>query len=159
MVIAHFSRAKTLTYTLCTLLACTAMCAITLYHPVGTGLVQYLNSKGLFRFYSAVFSWIFCSILIVRQLVILFQLVFRRSEAVWITDGKLFYINIVRDVLYHSIRCADIVGVYRSSHGGPFSRGIVLRLRSGSEVQIPSALFGDSNENLLTRLQEECAQT
>jgi len=156
VVIAYFSRAKALTYTLGIIVACSVLYGITLYHPANVTLTEYLNSKGLFRFYSALIFWILAVVVIFRQLVILNQIVFHGSEAIWTSERRLYYTNFGRDILYHSIRCGDVDSIYRNTSDGPMFRGIVLRLRSGAEIKIPCALFRESEETILANLQQAC---
>ena len=158
MVIAHFARGRSIAYVIGWFIACALLYSVTLYHPAGIPLKEYLDSKGLFRYDFAVIAWILGALLIVRQLTILNQLILRKSEAVWATRGKIFYLNAYWNILYRAVPCSDIEGFDVTTKGDFGSRGIVIRLRSGRERVVTTWLLSESTDMILSRLRAACGE-
>lgn len=156
MVIAYFARGRALAYATGWLIACAVLYGVTLYHPSGVSLKEYLDSKGMFRYDFAVVAWILGVVLIVRQLTILNQIIFRKSEAVWAARGKIFYLNVYWNIFYRAVPCSDIEGFDVTTKGDFRSRGIVIRLRSGREKVVTTWLLSESPDVILRRLRAAC---
>ena len=158
MVIAHFSNRSSLTYALSFLEACALMYGITLYHPKGVPLMEYMNSKGLFRYEFAFIAWACGILLVVRQFTILKQIIIHRSSAIWTTQNRLFYLNIYWDIVYRSVRLPDIVD-FQIRSGFTARAGIVVRLRSGQERVISTWLLLEPVDVVMSRLMSlQCAE-
>ena len=158
MVIAHFSKRSSLTYALSFLAACALMYGITLYHPRGVTLIEYMNSKGLFRYEFAFVAWTCGILLVVRQFTILKQIIIHRSSAIWTSRDRLFYLNIYWDIVYRSVRLPDIVD-FQIRSGFAARAGIVVRLRSGQERVISTWLLLEPLDMVMSRLMSlKCAE-
>ena len=158
MVIAHFSKRSSLTYALSFLGACTLMYGITLYHPKCVTLMEYMNSKGLFRYEFVFVAWTCGILLVVRQFTILKQIIVHRSSAIWTTRNRLFYLNIYWDIVYRSVNLPDIVDFQTRSEFAARA-GIVVRLRSGQERFISTRLLLEPVDVVMSRLMSlQCAE-
>ena len=151
MVIAHFSQRISLAYALGFLAACAIMCGITLYHPQGLTWMEYMKSKGIYRYEFAFGAWVCGVLLVVRQFTILKQIMVRRSNAIWTARNKLFYLNIYWDIVYRSVPLSDIVD-FRIGNGSAARAGIVVRLRNGREKVISTWLLLEPTDVVLSRL-------
>lgn len=152
MVIAHFAKQKSLPYALLFLIACALLYAATLYHPSGVSLHGFFASRALHSYEFAVVGWICGALLIVRQLTILNQVVLHRSNALWISGERLFYLNIYSNVVYKSIPLSDIAG-FDIRKGFAARAGIVVRLCSGRERVISTWLIAESADEVIARLK------
>jgi hypothetical protein len=152
MIIAHFSNRRSLAYVLVCLATCIIMYSITIYHPSGTTLREYLESKGIFRYQLAVFTWIGAGLLIVRLLTILRQIILRKSIALWTIDGRLVFLNIYWNIVYSSVALSDIVR-FRLQEGIAARAGIVVCLRNGRERLISTWLLSEQAGAVLEQLQ------
>lgn len=158
MAIAHFSKRSSLTYALGFLAACAIMYGITLYHPQGTTWMEYMKSKGLYRYEFALVAWVCGALLVVRQFTILKQIIVHRSNAIWTAKNKLFYLNIYFDIVYRSVSLSDIAD-FKIRSAFAARGGIVVRLRNGQERVISTWLLLEPADVVLSRLMSlQCAE-
>lgn len=157
MVIACYAKGRTAVYLIGLLILCVLLYSTALLPPEGVSLKEYLDSKGLFRFKFLVVGWICTVPLLVRVFVIAYQLVFRHSQAVWLAQGKVFYLNIYWNFLYSAVAVSDIEDFAMKMRGGPAARGIVLRLRSGQERVVSTWLLSEAPDVILSRLRAACS--
>ena len=158
MVIAYFSNRSALTYVLSFLAASALMFGITLYHPKGVTLMEYMNSKGLFHYEFAFIAWTCGILLVIRQFTILKQIIIHRSSAIWTTRNRLFYLNLYWDIVYRSVSLPDIVD-FQIRSGFAAHAGIVIRLRGGQERVISTWLLLEPVDVVMARLMSlQCAE-
>jgi len=152
MVIAHFSKRKSLIYTLSFLVACVLMYVATLYHPPGVSVSEYLHSKGLFRYEFAVAAWVCGALLIVRQIIILNQVIAHGSSAIWAAHDRLYYLNIFSGIFYRSVLLSDILE-FELRTDIAARGGVVIRLRNGQERMISTWLLLEPTDAVMARLR------
>ncbi|HTT83988.1 MAG TPA: hypothetical protein VMF67_10945 [Rhizomicrobium sp.] len=94
--------------------------------------MEYMRLKGQYRYEYAFVAWICGALLVVRQISILKQIILHRTNAIWVSHDRLFYLNIYWDVVYRSVPLSDIVG-FKIKSGFAALAGIVAHLRDGNE--------------------------
>ena len=151
-VLAHYSRAKAARSVVgisCVLLGVLLVWLFTyeghliphLMQRPGTLFAMVLSSSVAFGYFFVV------------ELLILRQMLFGRSEALWIQDGFVIYLH----KLYLSAACKDV----QSIDAGPFGLGghnvISLGLRGGRQMRVPTDAFTERQEDVMARLKQEIA--
>ena len=155
IVIAHFSKTRAYTYALCGLTVLGLLIILVLNHPAGTTLRSYLDSKGLFRYQYAQIALVSCSYLIVKILIILYQLLFREQWAIWVVDSKLRYINFCEIAFSSSVKIDDIESVTLGTSAFLFApTAIVFRGHSGDERKVPAWFLSEPVAVILKRLED-----
>lgn len=158
VVIARYATRKALAYVTGVLVFC-ALLLLTLRHPAGISLKAYLESRGPFVYEWAMAAWICGVLLFVRQMAILNQIVFKHAAAVWIADGRIFYMNIYWNILFVSVSCDQIESVSMGSMGSLRPDGIVMRQRGGGKRSIATWILSEPAEIVLSRLKDAIATT
>jgi len=113
--------------------------------------MQYMISKGLFRYELAIVCWICSAVLVLRQITILKQLILHKSNAVWTANRRLFYLNIYSGVLYRSVALSDIVD-FKLKEGLAARAGIAVRLRDGRQVVVSTWLLDEPADIIIRRM-------
>lgn len=153
MVIARFSIPKALAY----VIGCLAFCAIyyfvTLRHPPGMSLEEYLASKGAFRFPVVAAGWLAGGLFVLLQTVILNQILFHKGNAIWAKNGKIFYLNVHWNILYTFVGIGDIISVSIGKTGRLGLRAIVIQLQDGGQKAIPTWIFLEPADVILARIK------
>ena len=149
--IAQFSKPRAFAYVALNFVICASIISIANYHPPGTSLFQYATSQGRFR-PLMLLAPLVVPLLILLQIVILRQVLFRRGRAVWVIDGHLYFLNFYKSVLFSQVSISDIDHLSIKQSQILRSDAVVLHLNDGRLFFVPTGLLAENVEIILSRL-------
>src|SRR5215471_16401706 len=152
MVIARFSKLKAGSLSIGGIAIIPLLVAATLYHPRGTSLIDYIESRGEFWLVALPVGWLGLAAALLLFLAILYQLIFAQGKAVWIDGSTIIFLN----SWFRAIRQNDIKNVTAVRLGFWKLPAIVLTLRSGKIKSIPTGLLEEPTEVVLSRIHDQC---
>ena len=149
---ARMSLSLGLLYSIMWLLACGVILYVSVYHPDGLSLKDYLESEGLFRYELAIICWCSVVLVVLRQIVLLKQLLLNGQRAIWANSTKIYYLDVFSSILVSSVKQEEIVAVFAGNRGSFDRRGIILSLRDQKEVFVSTWVMTDSAEMIAKRV-------
>ncbi len=148
VVIARYSMLKLASALTVGYAPAAALFLITLYHPAGQTLFEYISAKGEFWVPVIVFGWI-CGIASASMpTVALVQVLYHRGKAIWTSDDRVFFLNRI----FVAVKRSDIQNVSIGSIGHSNWPAIILSLRNGSKKTISTWAFSEPAQTTLSRL-------
>jgi len=150
--IAHFSKLRALAFVIGGLLLVAIVLAVTLRHPAEISLIDYLAAKDVYVLPMVVIGWLAVSLLTVRLLLILRQILFEQARAIWIENGRVHYMNTRLDTVFRKLPLDRIESVKIEPMGRMRPLGIVMKLKAGDRRAVPIWILAESGDVVLDRL-------
>ena len=150
-VIAHYAAWKALGSILVGLVVGIGAIYFTIYFD-GGHVLEFAEAPPRRPFLPILFvGWACAAITLFASAALLKRILSGNLDALWIEDGQLIFFH--RWVF--NVRCSDIEEISRGDSEGVRRKGIILRIRDGSEKVIPTAALKEAKDIVLSRLKAE----
>lgn len=154
VVIAHFSKIRVCIWTAANLVVAIPFCVAVFYPPQGVSFSAHLFSReGLYDPLTIVGIAVI-PLLMTVLFVMLRQLLFREGDAMWISDGRLYFLNFYGGITFSSLILLDIEDVSAGSKKFLQPTGVMAQLKHGSCQYLPTVLLSEPRDTVLLRLKE-----
>ncbi|HWU55451.1 MAG TPA: hypothetical protein VN175_08105 [Rhizomicrobium sp.] len=151
-VIARFSKLKALTYVGFNFIVTLAIVVIFLDAPKGLSILEYWLSDEWFHRPLALLAPIAFPMVCLLQISILRQLLFSGSRAVWISAGRLWFLNFYGKPFFSSLPVSDVDHLSLKPTQVFRSDAIIVHMKDGRQIYVPTGLLCETKEIVLSRL-------
>ena len=151
-VIGQFSKWKALAYVGFNFIVTLAIIVIFLNAPKGVSLFEYWSSDERFHRPLMLLGPIVVPILCLLQISILWQLILNSGRAVWISAGRLWFLNFYGRPFFSSLLVSEVDHLSLKPPQAFRSDAIVVHVRDGRQIYVPTGLLCETKEVVLSRL-------